>query len=468
MKYEIGKIDLLKLGHHGYDGSNTIDYMNILFPNYVIITAEIGGEYNQTYDFLERNQINYLCSKQDEYEVCAIIYNNEISLGFGTEGIKKVKDEIFYIPKNKIYANYLINKIPVKFKSIEKSVYNWEELKIAIEENIIKGELDKDGNTFIAESLKINLNIKNNNNIYNANSTILLNTLKRIQLVTKEKEIILRRDSSLIDSPLFKIEIGNFLLGEENMKGKITVDGNKNKVESLSHLIQLNRLSELSIYDNVTLCNNLYKIKNTTIEYGSAILANKSKINIYGGEISNNIIEIDVDKNSNESILPENMETSYMYDVGGVGISLICSKLYMYGGIICYNEGINNIDISSNKNSTNNNSKLYGLFQRCLGIAILSENYSKLYLYKGEISNNYAKNNGKLYLVEPKENTITKLSQINNCIYGSALYLLDSEFEMFDDFIIQNNSPIHNSILTIEKNCKISGNIHNSIRGGQL
>ena len=109
LKYEIGKIDLSKLGHHGYDGSNTIDYMNILLPNYVIITNDIGWEDYQTTNYLEKNNINYLYSTQDEYEVCAIIYNNEISLGFGTEGDKKVKDEIFYIPKSKIYANYLNN-----------------------------------------------------------------------------------------------------------------------------------------------------------------------------------------------------------------------------------------------------------------------------------------------------------------------------------------------------------------------
>ena len=176
LKYEIGRLDLLKLGHHGYSNSNTIDYLNVLKPNYVIITNDVGGGYSQTYEFLEKNQINYLYTTQDEYEVCAIIYNNEITLGFGTEGVKKVKDEIFYIPKSRIYANYLKSKIPVKFKNIEKTVNNWEELKNAIEENIIKGELDKDGNTFIAESLKINLNIENNNNIYNANSTIELNS----------------------------------------------------------------------------------------------------------------------------------------------------------------------------------------------------------------------------------------------------------------------------------------------------
>ena len=86
----------------------------------VIITNEIGYENSQVYDFLERNKVNYLYSTQDEYEVCAIIYNNEkITLGFGTEGVKKVKDEIFYMPKSKIYANYLNFKIPVKFNMLE-------------------------------------------------------------------------------------------------------------------------------------------------------------------------------------------------------------------------------------------------------------------------------------------------------------------------------------------------------------
>ena len=107
LKNEIGKIDFLKLGHHGYSRSNTIDYMNTLLPSYAIITNDIGGDNYQLADYLEKSNIIYLYSTQDEYEVCAIIYNNEITLGFGTEGVKKVKDEIFYIPKSKIYENYL-------------------------------------------------------------------------------------------------------------------------------------------------------------------------------------------------------------------------------------------------------------------------------------------------------------------------------------------------------------------------
>ena len=76
------------------------------------------------------------------------------------------------------------------------------------------------------------------------------------------------------------------------MEGKIIIDGNKDEVESTSYLIELKRTGELYIYNNVTLCNNLFKISKSVYEYGSAILALRSKINIYGGEISNNIGEI--------------------------------------------------------------------------------------------------------------------------------------------------------------------------------
>ena len=163
------------------------------------------------------------------------------------------------------------------------------------------------------------------------------------------------------------------------------------------------------------------------------------------------------------------MEKDYIFDVKGVGIYMVCSKLYMYGGIICYNEGKNNTDIYSNENSTNNtNSKLYALCQRCSGIAIFAHSYSKIYLYNGEISNNYARNNAKSNLISPKGNTLTKLSAIDSCIYGSAIYFADSKLEMFNDFIIQNNFSILNTNINLEKNCKISNYIYSAIKAGQI
>ena len=76
-------------------------------------------------------------------------------------------------------------------------------------------------NCFLVGSLKVYLNIENNNNIYNANSTISINNYKKINLISKKDEIIIRRDETLIDFPLSNIENGFLILGEKNMEGKL-------------------------------------------------------------------------------------------------------------------------------------------------------------------------------------------------------------------------------------------------------
>ena len=89
LKNEIGKIDLLKLGHHGYYNSNTEDYLNVLSPNYAVITNDVGIPYYNTLRILDNKKVNYIYSTQDKYEVCVIIYNDEITLEFGTSELKK-------------------------------------------------------------------------------------------------------------------------------------------------------------------------------------------------------------------------------------------------------------------------------------------------------------------------------------------------------------------------------------------
>ena len=125
LKYEIGKIDFLKFGYHGYSTSNTIEYMAVISPDYGVIANDVGISGSYALRYMENNKKNFLYSTQDEYEVCAIIYNDEITLGFGTPGIKKVRDDIFYIPENKIYCDYLKCKCKVKYDFVEKTVNNW-------------------------------------------------------------------------------------------------------------------------------------------------------------------------------------------------------------------------------------------------------------------------------------------------------------------------------------------------------
>ena len=473
LKEKMGKIDFLKLGHHGYQNSNTKDYLNTLKPEYAIITNDVGEIFYETNIYLNENKINYLYSTNDEYEVSATISNDNIELGFGTKGIKKIKEKYYYIPEENIYKNYLTQEISFRYNYIEKSVNNWEELKNLIEN---KKPFEFNDKTCIIEALKINLISKEKDNCFIANSCITINNYKKIILTTKEKEIIIKRDKKLIDFPLFYLENSNLILGEENKNGIIKIDGNKKEVEANANLIKLIS-SELTIYDNIYLCNNLNKTKkrsknssllNANKFFGSALYAFNSKINIYGGEISNNIHEIFIDEKNKESQLPEILDNDFLYCVRGVGIYMNNCILNIYNGKICNNQGINNSSIFSNINSTTLKKKNATIHQNCQGIGIFASKNSEIYLHKGEISNNTAINNGKIHIRKSKNEKISKIFEIFSNIYGAGIYLINSKFVMNENFVIKNNFSELKSQIDIEKDCIIEKTINCAIRGGQL
>lgn len=97
IKNLVGKIDLLKLGHHGYQGSNTEDYMNVLKPEYAVITNDVDKAYANTIAWLKNNNVNYLYTTSDPYEICATITDSKVYLG--TEVPQEKKDEENKDPK---------------------------------------------------------------------------------------------------------------------------------------------------------------------------------------------------------------------------------------------------------------------------------------------------------------------------------------------------------------------------------
>ena len=95
-----------------------------------------------------------------------------------------------------------------------------------------------------------------------------------------------------------------------------------------SNLIKLIS-SKLTIYKNIFICNNLNKTTNRLKKilifdsnkfFGSGIYAVLSKINMYGGEISNNIHEIFIDENYKETNLPAKIDKDLYYSIRGVGL----------------------------------------------------------------------------------------------------------------------------------------------------
>ena len=325
--------------------------------------------------------------------------------------------------------------------------------------------------------MKINLISNGSNECYIANSSIKINNYKKIILISKENDIIIKRHKALLDFPLFLAENSCLIIGEDNMKGQIKIDGNKNEYPSNSCLIKLIG-SEYYQYSNVILRNNWNRSTkkitkssniNTNKFYGSAINSINSKINIFGGEITDNINEIIIDKNNKESELPEKEKNSLFYCARGAGIYMINNSiLNMYNGKIANNKGINNSIIFSILNSTILKDKKSKWENNCKGIGIFANKNCKIILHKGEISNNLVINSGKIFINTSKNGKENKISTINCCIYGFAIFVgNNSYFQMEKDFIIKDKDCELDVDITIEKNNKIK-EINNNIKGGQI
>lgn len=80
----IGDVDFLKLGHHGYEHSNTPDFLATIKPEYAVITNDDGNGYRSTLDCLNDHHVDYLYSTSDENAVVATITENDVYLNFET------------------------------------------------------------------------------------------------------------------------------------------------------------------------------------------------------------------------------------------------------------------------------------------------------------------------------------------------------------------------------------------------
>lgn len=79
---EIGKVNLLKVGHHGYDGSSTKGYVEALSPELAVVTNREGGISRTPLSNL--NSVNAAVLETGAY--------NGIVAEFGDDGIKVYRD----------------------------------------------------------------------------------------------------------------------------------------------------------------------------------------------------------------------------------------------------------------------------------------------------------------------------------------------------------------------------------------
>lgn len=467
LKNDIGEVDFLKLGHHGYQNSNTEDYINILNPKYAVITNDIGGAYKEISKWLKENNVNYLYTTSDEYGVSATIEENNVYLGFETTGSFKVIDDgMYYLPEGTQYkfADYknILYKVEYKDKNIQ--VGSWNELKEAINNN--KNEIVTVDNVKKTCTLyRLLIDLKNNGN-WNAISSITVEKQQNIVLTTTNDLRILRGEE-VINLPLFFVN-GSLSLGSNNMTGKIVIDGNKDNVESTNTLLKIDQ-GILNIYDNVVLCNNLNKTTQRTVNsstqdytsFGSAIYSKASTINMYGGSISDNFQDVDL-----THTLPKEMNNYYRYATLGTGIYMTNSSvLNMYNGKIINNQAQNHSIVVTNSDYTNDSMKK-SVNQTCMGVGIYANSNSEVNLLGGEISENLAKNYASTSIKKANNSVMkTNVYSLNDGIYGVGIYVDSSTLRMYNDFLISNNMAELNSKINIDENTFISDVANCAVRG---
>lgn len=458
----IGDIDLLKLGHHGYSGSNTEEYLNTLKPEYAVITNDTSRAYIDTINWLKENNTEYLYNTTDKKAVIATITNNSVNLNFETSGeIKKINQNLYYISKNtneETDWKKLIYKI--EYNEIKKNISTWEELDEVIKANKNNYSVDDKYKKIIITKLTA---LINNNLIANKNIEIDKNQFITI-LPKNNNDISITRDLAF-KKEFFTIK-GILTLGKENLQSKIILDGNKENVLSESSIIEVDN-GTLNIYDNVfirnnnhiiTKDNNMISNNDGTITYSASgsgiLLKNESIFNMYGGEISGNIVE-----NKKELNL-ENIDINNNYSASCDGAGLYITRqsiLNMYGGKITNNALYNNSIITLN--NAKDNAFSYGIYQINIGSGICC-NYSKINIESGEISNNYSENNSILKMIN------SQIKSTDNSIYGVGIYNKGSIINI-NNGIFQENNGINNANINVQ-NSNISNNLNSIVNGGAI
>ena len=464
IKDVIGDIDLLKLGHHGYSGSNTEEYLNTLKPEYAVITNNISGAYIDTIEWLKNNNVEYLYNTTDEKSVIATITNDSVNLNFETTNeIKKINQELYYIGKNineDVDWKNLIYKI--EYNESQKIVNTWEELDKVIKSNKINYSVDDKNKKITITKLKI---LIDNNEKLVANKNIEIDTNQFITILPKNNnEINIIRDISY-NKEIFTVK-GNLTLGIQNLKSKIIIDGNKEKVLSQAPIIEVDS-GTLNIYDNVfiknnnhtvTENNNIIKSEGTTKSYSASgsgvLLDNESIFNMYGGEISGNVIE------NKKEIKLENIDLNNYYSTScdGSGIYITRQSIFnMYGGRITNNSLYNNSIIILNNVKDKAFSK--ATYQNATGSGICCY-YSKINIEAGEISNNYSENNSVLKIID------SQINNTDNSIYGVGIYSKESIIDI-KNAKLKDNKGINNSNITIQGS-SINNNLNSTVDGGAI
>lgn len=403
----IGKVDFLKLAHHGYMNSNTENFLKTLKPEYAVITNDWYKPYVNTIRLLEELKTKYHYSTQDQTAVIVKMTDNNVQIKYeNPDGWKFIMGKWRYI-KNGV-------ELTEKLKE-EATASSWEELS----KIIAKGG---------AKRIKLK-----NSNEWIANKQITISHNQQITLTTEESIQIVRAENykgALLENK------GILDIGQENMKGSITIDGNKQKVNAIESM--LNNTGTLNISNKVTLSNN--KLLSTNTTNGSAISSTGlyNQVNISGGIIENNevikkdYLEYDISLNQKNKI----------EGIHGGAIYIEEGALNIVGGSIRKNR------IDNHSTITIREDKIKELKTTTYGAAIFGSN-AILNLIGTNIENNSCENHSNINVQN------STIDYVNATAKGGAIAISEGKLNISNNTTIKSNQAKSNTKL-INSNTKIN------------
>lgn len=355
---KIGKVDLLKVGHHGYENSSTKDFLNKLHPSYAIVTNDVG-KVSQSLIY-ELNKIDCKCyyTTQDEKALIVKVNDDRIQINYETPcGYKFQENNI------QNYYNKEYNEI---------SVTSWSELK-----NIVDS----------GKNYKININQDAN---WDIDQKIVLNESQYIELICNARVYLNRKDGFLDNF----FELNSHSMLDIKTNNELIFDGKNHK--SNEGIIK-NNYGVLILNGNIIFKNNIRETNlNLTFDDGVKseffLKKNTGVINSTGLIKASGItVENNSHKFSGNIKISQKLDNNFSVRGYGGGISS-CGYIELENSKIFNNSLDSEISFElENFNSTfdiesyNNGAGIfyqYGILDNCSILNNVNDNHSKFNIKK--------------------------------------------------------------------------------------
>lgn len=317
----IGKVDFLKLGHHGYADSNTTGFLNTLLPDYAQITNDLGRPHGDALSWLEDHGTSYAFTTSDPVGTEVVMTDDKVTMSVEShDRFTRSGTKAAFVPSDDGGAMW-----PVSYTTRWESVSTWGELRALVKENAASYSVDAKAHKVMVEALFVDVSQMGREN---ATYCIEIEAGQRIKLLARD-EVVITRAPSLADESLFHV------MGDLTIDGPVVLDGNREGVDACTASLVSNDGGVVSLR-GATLRNNCkrYSKQGDGVAlrgvFGGGIVS-------YGGLVR---LEDGATVTGNECVFEEHISVSDGYAdwlVGGGGVASMGGYVSVNGARIADN-----------------------------------------------------------------------------------------------------------------------------------